>query len=416
MRKMVGLITALALLAFAAPALAQPGQTEVCSKYDGKYELGGGWEGAAAPGITVGPATDEQVTVTVAAGFRLSQFCYKTGQGGGGATSMEAPIVGPATFTISKTNRGGGISHITFDTEATPTQEQPVDVCPNIEGDQETMPVGTVKNTTGDCVDDSEVSTEPVCFGLSASEMLDGNPDITVNEGGTKASITFTVKNGCELELSLTSYSAANAMAFPANTPQTLFDNETRTVAQGTYTMMVNLPACFYQVDFYYGPVLATVGEDGHGDRLIDFLHGGKACQTQQPVVVTVPGPERIVTIEKVVEVAGPERVVEKTVQVAGPERIVEVAGPTQVIERIVTVEKPRAVAQTTAPATKTITKVVTKTKVKRVVQVKRVVKIKRVVVKAKAKRPVVKVKRTSARRNAGGIKAERPRVLPFTP
>src|SRR5215210_683134 len=102
-------IAALATMVFASSAMAQAGQTTVCSKYDGKYELGSGWEGAPPAGITVSNASDEQVTITVAAGFTLSQFCYKTGQGGGGATSREAPVVGPASFTISKTNRGGGI-------------------------------------------------------------------------------------------------------------------------------------------------------------------------------------------------------------------------------------------------------------------------------------------------------------------
>jgi hypothetical protein len=56
--------------------------------------------------------------------------------------------------------------------------------------------------------------------------------------------------------------------------------------------------------------------------------------------VVEVPGPERIVEVEREVvrEVPGPERIVE--VQVPGPERIVEieVAGPEKIIERIVKV------------------------------------------------------------------------------
>ena len=144
-------VAALGTMIFASAAMAQTGQTEVCASYDGKYELDGGWEGSPVAGITIGDASDEQVTVTVAAGFTLSQFCYKTGSGGGGTTSLEAPIVGPATFTISKTNIGGGISHITFDTNVTPPSPPVTDLCLNIEGDQETVPTGMVRDADGNC-------------------------------------------------------------------------------------------------------------------------------------------------------------------------------------------------------------------------------------------------------------------------
>ena len=50
--------------------------------------------------------------------------------------------------------------------------------------------------------------------------------------------------------------------------------------------------------------------------------------------IVEVPGPERIV--EKIVEVPGPERIVEKMVQVPGPERIVKVPGPERIVEKLV--------------------------------------------------------------------------------
>ncbi|MBA2475348.1 MAG: hypothetical protein H0V40_05265, partial [Actinobacteria bacterium] len=250
MKKVLLIVAALGMLAFAAPALAQPGQTEVCPSYDGKYELDGGWEGAAAPGITIAAASDEEVIVTVADGFTLSQFCYKTGQGGGGATSREAPIVGPASFSITKTVAGGGISHITFDTNATPQQES--DVCPNIEGAQASVPAGMTKNEAGECIANEQQAT-----------------DVCPNIEGAQASV----------------------------------------------------------------PGGMTKNEAGE-------------CVAQTTVVtVTVPGPERIV------EVAGPERVVERIVTVPGPERVVE---------RIVTVEKP-AVAGATSSV---VTRVVTKTKI----------------------------------------------------
>ncbi|MBA2475970.1 MAG: hypothetical protein H0V40_08480, partial [Actinobacteria bacterium] len=74
---------------------------------------------------------------------------------------------------------------------------------------------------------------------------------------------------------------------------------------------------------------------------------------------IEVPGPERVVIVERVVEtmLPGPERVVERVVTV---ERIVTVPGPERVVERIVTVEKP-AVAGATSSV---VTRVVTKTKI----------------------------------------------------
>jgi hypothetical protein len=118
---MRGLAVAAACIAAAgmcaAPAAAQPGQTEPCPRYDGKYEIPAGWEGSPAPGVGVVVADEEQVTFTIADGFVLTRLCYKTGVRGGGATSAQAPIVGPATVTVTKTNPGGGLSHVTFDVE-----------------------------------------------------------------------------------------------------------------------------------------------------------------------------------------------------------------------------------------------------------------------------------------------------------
>ena len=72
------LIAAASAGGLASPARAQEGQVDVCPTYDGKYEVDGGWAGAAAAGITISSASDEQVTVTVAAGYTLVRFCYKT--------------------------------------------------------------------------------------------------------------------------------------------------------------------------------------------------------------------------------------------------------------------------------------------------------------------------------------------------
>jgi hypothetical protein len=149
MKGFIAVVTALATLGFAQSALAQPGQFAVCPKYDGKFEVGRGWEGSPAAGITVSSANDGSIVVQVADGYTLVRLCYKTGVGGGGATSLDVPIAGPATFTISRTAVGGGLSHVTFDTEKV---QQPADVCPNLDGVQTSMPQGLIKDAYGRCV------------------------------------------------------------------------------------------------------------------------------------------------------------------------------------------------------------------------------------------------------------------------
>lgn len=129
MRKLSLAILAVAgALAAMTPAAMSPtayAQTDVCPTLDGKYAIPQGWEGTPAQGITVISATEESFTFQVAAGYTLVGLCFKTGQGGGGSLSASLPIVGPATVTISKTNTGGGLSHVTFDTEITVTPPPP---------------------------------------------------------------------------------------------------------------------------------------------------------------------------------------------------------------------------------------------------------------------------------------------------
>ena len=450
------LLFVVAALAFAAPALAQSGQTTVCPTYDGKYEVDTGWEGAAAPGISVSGG-EEQVTVTVAAGYTLTQFCYKTGQGGGGATSAEAPIVGPASFTISKTNSGGGISHVTFDVQTTP----PTDECPNIEGNQSEIPAGMVKNAAGECVTPRPPTDEcpniegnqeripagmekdangncvtpapPVCPS-AANAQVTNSSEIMVT--GHEAKVTFTVAAGCsDIKLSFVSYKAPGP-TFSRETAdqQTVFARTTGLFDAGNYTLTIAVPDCYYQVDFVYGDVIEKLGPANSNNfysdqgRLIRAKNGGTgSCvetdvcpnlegnQTTLPegyemdangnchcpektVTVIVPGPER--------EVPGPERIVERTITVTGPERIVErtveVPGPERIVER--RVEVPAAGVAGAQSTPQVVTKTVTKTKVKRVpvVKIKRVVKVKRVIVKVKTKAQATK-------------QAPKPRALPFT-
>lgn len=120
-----GVFAAIVAGVFAAMSPAAYAQTDVCPTLDGKYEIPQGWQGTPAPGITVIASSEESFTFQVAAGYTLVGLCFKTGQGGGGSVSASLPIVGPATVTISKTTMGGGLSHVTFDTEITVTPPPP---------------------------------------------------------------------------------------------------------------------------------------------------------------------------------------------------------------------------------------------------------------------------------------------------
>jgi hypothetical protein len=191
MKGCIALASALATLVFAQCALAQPGQVGVCPTYDGKSQ-NGGWDGSAAPGITIMSASDGEITIRVEDGYTLVRFCYKTGSGGGGATSMEAPITGPATFTITKTNTGGGISHVTFETERTSV---PTDECPNVEGVQSSVPAGMVKDASGNCVQPQQQPTDvcPNVEGVQSSVPAGMVKDASGNCAATPVTITVTV-------------------------------------------------------------------------------------------------------------------------------------------------------------------------------------------------------------------------------
>lgn len=88
----------------------------ICPTMDGKWEVPGGWEGAAVPGITV-EVNGNTATITVADGFTLDSLCYKAGQL---VETLTPGVAGPGTFTFT-TSPGGpkgqsqDISHITFE-------------------------------------------------------------------------------------------------------------------------------------------------------------------------------------------------------------------------------------------------------------------------------------------------------------
>ena len=110
------------------------------------------------------------------------------------------------------------------------------------------------------------------------------------SQGGT-ATVTFTVAAGCNVQLSLVSYQAP-AAAFSADTAnqQTVFDADTATLAAGSHSLSVDVPNCFFQVDFVLGLPISTLGPAGSNNfyssqgRLISAVNGGTAsCSAAAP-------------------------------------------------------------------------------------------------------------------------------------
>lgn len=113
---------------------------------------------------------------------------------------------------------------------------------------------------------------------VSTVENLRGHVD-----AGSRVTAVFTVGEGCRpLELSLAAYEAPSA-SFDASTAhlQALVDFETGLFTEGEHRIDVNVPSCFFQVDFVYGPPIVHLGTDGlYGSRLISADNGGSlTCQ-----------------------------------------------------------------------------------------------------------------------------------------
>ena len=98
---------------------AAPKPPKTCDLQDGRYDVGAGWIGDPAPGISVTSASDEQVVFDLDEGFELVTLCVKTGSELNNYISdATLPASGPSTITITKAGRGLGIGHLSFDTEA----------------------------------------------------------------------------------------------------------------------------------------------------------------------------------------------------------------------------------------------------------------------------------------------------------
>jgi hypothetical protein len=107
----------------AVGATGAAGRGSTCGALDGKYDVTkSGWVGgAAAPGVAIQSASDEQVVFTVAEGFTLAGLCVKTGNElDNYDIDATLPVAGPRTVTVTRAGPGLGLGSISFDTDVTP--------------------------------------------------------------------------------------------------------------------------------------------------------------------------------------------------------------------------------------------------------------------------------------------------------
>ncbi len=99
---------------------------------------------------------------------------------------------------------------------------------------------------------------------------------------------SFTVPASCSVEVSLVSYQAPSS-SFDAKTAsqQTVFDSKDATFSAGAHSLAVDVPPCYFQVDFVRGAVIQHLGPDGSNNfygaqgRLISAANGGsKSCSS----------------------------------------------------------------------------------------------------------------------------------------
>jgi hypothetical protein len=141
----------------------------------------------------------------------------------------------------------------------------------------------TSKQTTTTCQQSGNQLIQNVSFTTNqgTSSSLGGkvaSPDHVV--------ASFTVPTNCSVEVSLVSYQAPSG-SFDSKTAsqQTVFDSKDMTLAAGAHSLAVNVPACYFQVDFVRGAVIQHLGPDGSNNfygaqgRLISAANGGsRSC------------------------------------------------------------------------------------------------------------------------------------------
>lgn len=144
-----------------------------CPTLDGKYEISAGaWEGGVAPaGVTIDSASDEELTFTVSEGLQLVDLCVKTGgEQNVYSGTVELPVTGPATITVTKAGPGYGLGHASFDTESYVPPER---TCPTVSAP--TIELGEPK-----LIDPNRAGGEPVSIVAE-----DGSINVSAHAGTT---------------------------------------------------------------------------------------------------------------------------------------------------------------------------------------------------------------------------------------
>lgn len=132
----------------------------------------------------------------------------------------------------------------------------------------------------------------------SGMAILKDHNDIRINIKDMKASVSFTIVPGCEeVVLSLVSYKAPSAtFSRESASQQKLHDFETRSLSSGQHKMTVDIPDCYYQVDFVFGHPIQQLGPANSNNfysdqgRLIEGVLGGtKVCAQAQATPTPAP-------------------------------------------------------------------------------------------------------------------------------
>jgi hypothetical protein len=224
-----------------------------------------------------------------------------------------------------------------------------------------------------------QIMQPPVCPSAASNQVTPVGP---TTFAGNMATINFTVAAGCEnVKLSFVSYKApSNVYTAEEADQQVLFRYVTDTFQAGPGQMTVEVPNCYFQLDFVYGEHLDHLGPAGstnfYSSRKIRGQMGGTAaCVVEQPPTEqpTTPSDTTTPPVEQ------PVQQVEQPVQNEQP----VTQQPVQEVQPVT--QQPTApVVQTTTPPT-VITGVAgaTKTIAKKPTVKKKVVKR----VKAKAKK-----------------------------
>jgi hypothetical protein len=114
---------------------------------------------------------------------------------------------------------------------------------------------------------------------------------------GDHVVVNFTVPANCSVVLSFVSYQAPGATYDPNTaSQQTVFSSQDSvTFAAGAHSMAVDIPSCFFQVDFVRGAVIQQLGPAGSSNfydsqgRLISSGNGGTTTCGGGAAGITTP-------------------------------------------------------------------------------------------------------------------------------